>query len=226
MQSGLFEFIYRRLGSSLIEFVGTVAAPSGFHTPAEGRDSWVLSQTAYALGAAGAFNRTGSPFFAGGGSLNLASYSASLTHAPTHVIMSCLQNAAYLATDDTVLETAIAAEKTAAIAIFDAMGVQWPGIKVGIMSEWPLHQNPSGWGSAAQAAAYRRKMHRAMEVSFELATAVSGRSGIGACSVISTFPHVNVGERAYNAWEDDIHMSAWGHQDLLSTTLGWLAANW
>lgn len=226
MQSGLLEFIYRRLGSSLIEFVGTVAAPSGFHTPAEGRDSWVLSSTALALNAQGAFNAAGSPFFAGGASLNLAGYSALLTHAPTHVIMSCLQNAAYLASE-AQLEAVLAAEKTAAIAIFDAMVAQWPSIKIGIMTEWPLLQNPNrGWGSDAQAALYRRKMHRAMEVATELALAVSSRPGVASASIISTYAHLNVGERAYDAWEDTVHMAPWGHQDLLSTTLGWFAGNW
>ena len=68
-------------------------------------------------------------------------------------------------------------------------------------------------------------MHRAMESVQELQGAVPTRNGM-SISVISTYPHVNVGERAYNAWEDNIHMSAWGHQDLLSTTLGWLASTW
>ena len=220
MRTGLAEMIYRILGSSLIEFVGSVAAESGYHAATTGYDSYVLDNSNVA-GAAGAFLAAGSPLYAGGASLNMAGFFASLSHAPTHLILCCMQNAPYLASEATV-DAALDAEKTAAQTILDAAGLAIPGLKMAVMTEWPLVADPAAYGGSwAAREVYHRKMRKAAFAAMQ----VPGGVIHGTVDVISTFPHVAM-TRPYQGWRDSVHPSVLGHEQLLPMTLGWLAHRW
>ena len=215
-RAGLQEYILDILGTSPIEFVGTLGPDAGYRTKNEGRDSWVFGTAA---GALGGFDKVGSPFYAGGASLNLASYEAGLSHAPTHMIVCCGQNAAYLATE-AALEAALDVEIAAASNIFQAAEAQWPGIKIGLLQSWPLNANPAVWGSWANRLIVRRKMHRLAQRLEELLT----EPGVDV-SLIPTFFQVGIGVRPYNSWADPLHVSSSGHLQLINPVLGWLAAH-
>lgn len=221
MRIGLVPMLTRILGESLIECVGTVAAPTGYPGATTGYDSYVLASENVA-GAAGAFLAPGSVLYAGGPSLNIPAFFASLTHTPTHVILACFQNAPYLA-DEANVNTALGYEKTAAQTILNAMGQAAPGLKVALMTEWPLIADPAAYGGSWSAReVYHRKMRRA---------AIAAQETVGgivyaSASAISTFPHVGIGTRPYSPWGDPVHLSPAGHEQLLPTTLGWLAAKW
>lgn len=217
-RTGWQEYIYTLWDSAQIEFLGTQGPTANYSTKNEGHDSWTFGPVA---GAAGGFNQAGSPFWGGGAALDLATYEASLTHAPTHAIVCCGQNTAYLASEAN-LEAWLTTDLGHASTIFQAMEAQWPGIKIGVFQSWPLNADiTSGWGSWSQRLVYRRKMHRLAERIPEL---ITDNPGV-AVSIIPTFAHIGIGVRPREPWGDAIHVSNTGHEQLITLVGGWLAAN-
>ena len=217
MQSGLLEYLYT-IGDGNITFVGGVTAPAGFNAPAEGHDSWVLSQEAAIVGqgAQGMFDGPGSPFWTGG-VLDAETYLASLADIPTDIIVCCAQNAPYLATLGSELTATLDYEKAAFVRLVTAINAEIPGIKIHVFNGFPMSANPMrGFGSYSQVELYRHKMYLAALKIGEYPAACPDID----VRVINTFSLAGSGTGPRDEWMDAVHLGPAGHERLVGAVLG------
>ncbi len=214
--SGWIEYIGNELGSARVEMVGSLGPNSTYTYKHEGRDSWTWAP---AVGSAGSYNRAGSPFFNGGGSLDVAGYLLSLANLPDFMMWTLGQNDVYLATEGT-LEAAITAAFVEAELLLAAFTAELPTVKHGLAMNFPMNMDPaSGWDTAASRLIARRKVHRYVE---RLIEQFGDREDEGIY-IVPTFFRVD----PIRGYADAIHMnSSPGHEQLGEAYLAWLVAHW
>lgn len=207
--SGFIEVIGNDLGSARVEMVGTKGPATGYTYKHEGIDSksWAT------------FSTTGSPFWVGGGSEDIAAYIALLANPPDVIVWSLGQNDWY-PVDEGVLDATITTAFGRADARFASWTAQLPLVWHVIATNSPLAMDPAlGAGSAAARLTLRRKAHRYTE---RVIAEYSDRED-ERIIVCNTFPATNT----VAGYGDAIHENNFpGHQQLAKPYMATLVHAW
>lgn len=208
--SGWIEIIGEELGAR-VTFVGTKGPNAGMQFKHEGIDgaTWV------------SFDTAGSPFFNGGGSLNIAGYRALLAADPDIIVWRLGQNDVYNQTDGTI-EGVITTAFSHAETLIAAWTAALPSVKHLIVLSAPLARSAllwtSNWGTFANQQ--KKNLHRLAERGY---TQFAGREGSRIFVAARPFFSID----PIDGYVEHIHHNSYpGHKQEAAAILPALVAIW